>query len=268
MRLDILFIGCIYIFPGLIRAQEKLEIDGVLKIANTLNDAPPAGVIRFNPASSDFEGWNGYVWISLTGKEQAGSVPDVDGNVYATKIIAGREWMAENLRTSKYRNGQNIANLEPYLLWMNATSGAWCFFQNNNSNNIPLGKLYNFYAVVDNRGLCPTGWHIPANAEWEILANQLGGAEVAGGKMKIVGVDHWNTPNTDATNEGGFTAFPAAFRRTDGSFADPGITTIWWTSTLMDISNAIERNLDSDDGNISSDFAEFTRGYSVRCIKN
>ncbi|MFM9005842.1 MAG: fibrobacter succinogenes major paralogous domain-containing protein, partial [Flavobacteriales bacterium] len=139
-----------------------------------------------------------------------GTMTDQEGNSYRTVVIGGREWMAENLNTSIYRNGDAIPNVESSIQWAALTSGAYCYYQDDTANACPYGKLYNWFTCVDPRGLCPTGWHVPSSEAWEILASSLNSSIInSGGAMKSTGTIEagtglWYSPNTGATNNSGF----------------------------------------------------------------
>ena len=120
------------------------------------------------------------------------SVPLQNGEVE----IGTQVWMTKNLNGSRYRNGDPIAQVTDLSIWVNLTSGAWCYYANNSSNGVVYGKLYNWYAVNDPRGLAPIGYHIPSDSEWTTLTTFLGGENVAGGKMKAITL--WDSPNTEA----------------------------------------------------------------------
>jgi uncharacterized protein (TIGR02145 family) len=113
-----------------------------------------------------------------------GAVNDIDGNTYKTIVIGTQTWMAENLKTTKYRNGDTIPTNLTNAAWSDATTGAYAIYNNDAANNTIYGKLYNWYAVTDSRNICPVGWHVPSDSEWTTLVNYLGGALVAGGKLK------------------------------------------------------------------------------------
>lgn len=160
--------------------------------------------------------------------EKAATVSDIDGNTYKTVKIGTQVWMAENLRVTKYRNGEVIPNVLGEVN-DNLVAGAWCYFGNDSLNNVAYGKLYNWYAVNDSRGICPVGWHVPSDYEWTILENYLGGPEVAGVKMKESDTMHWVAPNIKATNESGFTAIPGGLSK-GGSFFNYN-NAYWWSAT-------------------------------------
>jgi uncharacterized protein (TIGR02145 family) len=250
-------------------SQEKLEVEGAITLKNSEAIDPTPGTIRFNPATNDFEGWNGFFWASLTGHQfETGEVTDIDGNRYQTVIIGTQEWMVQDLRTAKYGNGNDIQQVTENTDWENANYGAWCWYDNDNSHEQPYGKLYNWYAVHDGRGLCPTGWHVPGDAEWTTLTNYLGGADIAGGKMKEAGTTHWMSPNTGATNESGFTALPAGNRTTTGLFFNLGSYVNWWSSTESSSSDAWYRSINYVNLPVYRNFIDKRLGSSVRCVRD
>jgi uncharacterized protein (TIGR02145 family) len=181
-----------------------------------------------------------------------------------TVRIGTQVWQKKDLATSYYRNGDKIPQVKDPAKWAKLTSGAWCWYNNNPGN----GKLYNWYAVNDSRGLVPTGWHIPGDSEWIILTTYLGGYAVAGGMMKETGITHWLTPNADATNSSGFTALPGGTRYYLGDFFDAGGYGYWWSSTEAAANAAYYRYLTYFYGAISAGTDYKTNGFSVRCLKD
>lgn len=158
-------------------------------------------------------------------------VKDVDGNSYKAVKIGNQVWMAENLKTTKYSDGTSIPYVTDGTTWKSLTTGAYCYFMNSTSNGAIYGGLYNFFAAIDNRKICPKGWHVPSDAEWSILREFLGGEEIAGAKIKEEGTAHWKSPNT-ADNSSKFTALPGSWRGLDGGFFYTiGDCAAWWTST-------------------------------------
>jgi len=145
----------------------------------------------------------------------ASSVTDIDGNVYSTIQVGTQTWMRENLKVGKYRDGSAILTGYSVAQWDALITGAYTYYENNASFNDIYGKMYNWYAVVDPRGVCPTGWHVPSQSEWNTLSNFLGGSSIAGGKIKSLSY-LWESPNR-ATNETGFTALPGGRRLNSGS---------------------------------------------------
>jgi uncharacterized protein (TIGR02145 family) len=138
-----------------------------------------------------------------------GSMTDQQGNVYKTIIIGTQEWMAENLKTSIYRNGDDIASNLTGSEWQNTQLGAWVLYNGNSQYDCPYGNLYNWYAVADPRNLCPTGWHVPSNTEWTSLFEYLGGSTVAGGKLKTTGAQYWSNPIRTLPMKADFQVFRA-----------------------------------------------------------
>jgi uncharacterized protein (TIGR02145 family) len=182
--------------------------------------------------------------------------------------ICGQIWMLNNLEVTTYRNGDPIPQVTDPSAWAGLTTGAWCYYNNNSANGPVYGKLYNWYAVNDSRGLAPTGWHVPSDAEWTTLETCLGGASVAGGAMKETGTTHWTSPNTGATNSSGFTGLPGGYRYSDGSFLDVGNYSDWWSSTQSTIAEALDRYVGYNAASISSSSYAKQGGFSVRCIKD
>jgi uncharacterized protein (TIGR02145 family) len=155
-------------------------------------------------------------------EETLSSITENENESIASSVIIGdQEWQTKNLDVDRFRNGEPISYARTYEEWTAAgerRDPAWCYYDNDTKNGKIYGKLYNWYAVNDARGLAPEGWHIPSDNEWTTLTDYLGGEEVAGSKMKATGTAYWNSPNTDATNESGFSALPGGFRSFDGSF--------------------------------------------------
>jgi len=200
------------------------------------------------------------------------TVTDVDNNTYSTVPIGTQCWTQSNLKVSKYRNGNNIPTGLTNSAWSVTTSGAYAIYNNDPVNDGLYGKLYNHYAVTDSRGICPTGWHVPSDAEWTTLENHLGGSNVAGGALKSTVMQPtlwgWNLPNTGATNSSGFTALPAGLLSYMGNFGYKGNYGYWWSSSVSSGSNAWLLYLNSND--ISTYRASNYRSYglSVRCLKD
>jgi uncharacterized protein (TIGR02145 family) len=193
-----------------------------------------------------------------------GTVTDIDGNIYTTVLIGNQWWMAENLRTATYANGEPIPNVTNNAAWSQLSSGAWCNFNNSLANDTAYGKLYNLYTTVDPRGLCPTGWHVPSDGEWTVLTDYLGGTLIAGGKMKAT--TDWNAPNTGATNESGFLGLPGGSRNGgNGGFDDGGT---WWSSSEFDTDNAWLRSLLSSAIIVYRGYGPKDTGKSVRCVRD
>ena len=197
------------------------------------------------------------------------SVTDIDGNVYSTINIGSQLWMAENLKTTHYQNGNAIPNILSNSEWSNLSTDAYCSYYNNDYNMDMYGLLYNWYTVDDIGGLAPVGWHIPTDEEWTILINYLGGYSVAGGKMKETGYNHWNNPNYGATNESGFSVVPGGSRDySDGTFYDGRNDAIFWTFTANNSSSAWYVRLTYLNRTVIRLYQNKSTGLSIRCIKD
>jgi len=207
--------------------------------------------------------------LSLNGKirEYKTSIPSV--------TIGSQVWTNKNLDITTYRNGDPIPEVTDPTAWATLTTGAWCYYNNISANGATYGKLYNWYAVNDPRGLAPTGWHVPSDAEWATLSTLLGGDAVAGGKMKTTTL--WNTPNTSATNVSGFAGLPAGYRRgttalgvIDGGFVYILFNGIFWSATPKDPTSVWYRYLQYNSGYLGSNSFVNNKsyGYSVRLIKD
>jgi uncharacterized protein (TIGR02145 family) len=194
-------------------------------------------------------------------------VVDYEGNKYKTVTIGNQVWMAENLKSTKYNDGTSIPFVPDNAPWINLTSGAYSWCNSDEVYKDPYGGYYNWYAVNTGK-LAPNGWHVPTSADWSILINYLGGSFVAGSKLKETGNNHWNSPNTDATNESGFTALPGGRRAEDGFFYDLYRGGLYWTSTESSSTYATLESMLKDNGQVTSlDFPK-NCGMPVRCIKN
>jgi uncharacterized protein (TIGR02145 family) len=199
-------------------------------------------------------------------------VSDVDGNNYNTVQIGSQCWTQSNLKVSKYRNGDNILTGLNNSVWESTTVGAYAIYNNDPVNDGLYGKLYNHYAVMDSRGLCPTGWHVPTDGEWTTLETFLGGSSVAGGALKSTVTQPtpggWNSPNTGATNSSGFSAGPGGVRGINFGFVNVGSYGNWWSSSLSGLI-AWYRAMDYDNSNVFRYNNGFrNNGYSVRCLKD
>jgi uncharacterized protein (TIGR02145 family) len=197
-----------------------------------------------------------------------GSVSDIDGNVYKTIQIGNQEWMAENLKSSHYSNGDLIPIVTNNALWSALTTGSTSWFSNDSvSYNCPYGKLYNWYAVADSRNICPSGWRVPSDGDLSTLQNYLGGWGVAGGKMKSQGITYWTAGNSGETNESGFSALPGGARVPDGGSGYMGILAHFWTSTI-DAGQTSSVLFRIQDNSLDRFVWDNRHGFSVRCLKD
>jgi uncharacterized protein (TIGR02145 family) len=183
--------------------------------------------------------------------------------------IGTQIWTGCNLNVDTYRNGDIIPQVTNASEWANLTTGAWCYYNNDTSNGSVYGKLYNWYAVNDPRGLAPTGYHVPSNTEWGTLITFLGGSGTAGGMLKESGLDHWQSPNTGATNSVGFTALPGGLRYANGVFINKNLQSSWWTSVEHSLTNARLVQISYFFEEISNSYWDNKiYGLSVRLIKD
>ena len=194
------------------------------------------------------------------------SITDIDGNTYNTVQIGNQVWMSENLKTSRYRNGGLIPNVTVNTAWRDSTTGAWSNYNHDAANDPIYGKLYNWYTTLGDT-LCPTGWGVPTDAEWTTLTDSLGGASVAGGKMKTIGNAYWNTQQ-GATNVSGFSALPGGYRVSNGSFFYIRNYAFFWSATESGYYSAWFRFLYHLNGDVSRNFNNKSVGASVRCLRD
>ena len=192
-----------------------------------------------------------------------------EGSTTATSVaeteasIGKQVWTTKNLDVTTYRNGDVIPQVQDANAWEKLTTGAWCYFENNTANGTTYGKLYNWFAVNDTRGLAPKGYHMPTDAEWTILTDNLG--EEAGTKMKST--SGWDN-NGNGTNTSGFAGLPGGYRNDDGYFDLVGASGFWWSSSEDGTSYAWSRGLVSEDGNVYRDDDNMRTGFSVRCLRD
>ena len=201
------------------------------------------------------------------------TITDIDGNVYSTVEIGSQCWMQDNLATETYGDGSAIPTGLSNSAWSSTTSGAFAVYGDNPANKATYGLLYNWYAVADARGLCPTGWHVPTDAEWTQLTDHLGDTSVAGGQMKTTGTlgagtGLWQAPNTAATNSSGFSGLPGGFRLFNGFFFDQGFLGYWWSSSESSTNIAWYRILGYNRGSAYRDYVNKRNGFSVRCLRD
>jgi uncharacterized protein (TIGR02145 family) len=188
-----------------------------------------------------------------------------DGKVYKTVKIGNQIWMTENLNVSTYRNGDTIPQVQDPKAWSRLTTGAWCYYGGKAETGTRYGKLYNWYAINDPRGLAPEGWHSPTDAEWVTLTNFLGGKIES--SMKIKSNKGWSQ-NGNGTNESGFSALPGGTRSINEAFSFAGDYGYWWTSSSFDGSSAWNRFLAYNNNYIGRSTGWKQFGNSVRCIKD
>ncbi|MCD4792483.1 MAG: fibrobacter succinogenes major paralogous domain-containing protein [Bacteroidales bacterium] len=224
-------------------------------------------------------------------------ITDIDGNIYNTVVIGNQIWLKENLKVTRYHNGTGILLVEDHIVWAdlgdNNTDDAYCYYNNNNEGEADTyGALYTWAAAMgDNavssntnpsgvQGVCPDDWHLPSDAEWKELEMELGMTQAQadatgwrgtdeGGKMKEAGITHWDNPNTDATNESGFTALPGGYRHYDhGDFGGLGSNSYFWSATEYDATYAWYRRLLYDNSGVNRGSSNKSYGFSVRCLRD
>lgn len=207
------------------------------------------------------------------------TVTDIDGNVYQIVKIGEQYWMAENLKVTHFRNGEVIPNVMNATEWSNQTAGAYCNYANDTSKVYTYGRLYNWFAVDDNRNIAPAGWHVPTDEEWKELEMYQGMSQSdaddtgyrgtdEGGKLKETGTTHWRSPNTGATNESGFSALPGGHRGSNGFFGSLGFDAHFWSSTEYSSSHAWRRHLYYNYSDIHRLNFSKNSGFSVRLIRD
>ena len=195
------------------------------------------------------------------------TVMDADGNVYHFDTIGTQIWMRENLKTTKFNDNSLIPMVLDGAEWNNLTMPACCWYNNDIMNEETYGTLYNWYAV--NSGiLCPKGWHVPSDAEWTTLINNVGNASNAGGFLKESLTTHWTVPNTGATNSVRFTALPGGSRFSNGLFYTQNNNGFWWSSTPSSTTEAWQRIMSYNSTVVVRISDIKYLGLSVRCIKN
>jgi uncharacterized protein (TIGR02145 family) len=211
-----------------------------------------------------------FIAASFYGKSnsQTSTFTDVrDNKIYKTNVIGTQTWMSENLNVSIFRNGDSIPEAKTSDEWYDAGINgkpAWCYYNNDPKNGEKYGKLYNWYAVNDPRGLAPVGWHLPSDSNWKILSTSLGGDLMAGKKMK--NLSDWTNKDIIGINESNFSGIPGGYRYPGGYFYDIGDLGYWWSTSEANSEDAYFRSLSSTSV-FNSNYSKKAEGYSVRCFK-
>jgi uncharacterized protein (TIGR02145 family) len=224
---------------------------------------------------------------NLLAQVTGNGVTDIDGNSYQSVIIGNQEWMSENLRTSKYSNGDNIPQVTDVNAWEALTNGAWVNMLNDEQFEIPYGKLYNWHTVKDVRKVCPSSWHVPNEGDWNILIGYLDPNQnpladpnnatfgvqsyTAGGKMKSTDVQYWFNGNFEATNESGFSGQPGGrLESALNQWNTPGYFGDFWSSTpySTDSIAAWNRRIIYENASVIRRSTYNTFGMSIRCVKD
>ena len=204
------------------------------------------------------------------------TVTDVDGNTYNTVLLGDRCWTRSNLKVSKYRNGDALGSDPSLGYWSSVNQGSFTLYNNQAANKNEYGYLYNAYAALDARGLCPLGWHVPTDAEWYLMVKSLDptananviGAEsaTAGGPLKST--DLWNSPNTGGNNASGFGAVPGGFRSESGVYGAQLDGGTYWSSSLDGSAKTWFRYLYDDNASVVRNSGNMRQGRSIRCIRD
>lgn len=242
------------------------EIDTVSISGNEMVLTDPKGAVsKFRKIQYSSE--SNAPFYSGTGE---GTVTDVAGNQYQAVKIGSQTWMAKNLDVSTFKNGDPIPEVKTDAEWEAAGSAkkpAWSYYDHGTANGKTYGGLYNWYAVNDPRGLCPKGWHVPTDDEWDTLVSFLGDS-VAGNKMKEAGTAHWESPNTGATNASGFSVLPGGNRYLNGYSSTLGIYAYFWSAAESSSGSAWSRNLNSNNSDVYRNNYYKAYGFSVRCVRD
>lgn len=198
-----------------------------------------------------------------------GTVTDIDSNIYHTVTLGNQVWITENLRVTRYNNGDTLVYAIDPNDWTNREwgieGGAYCEYS---SDTVAHGYLYNVYAVDDERKLAPAGWHIPTYTEWQTLIEFLGGVDIAGGVMKETGVLQWRYPNSGATNESGLSVLPSGRRLYDGSYDGYAYRAYFWSSSESKNGDQWYCMLYYSSSHIVLNDYDIRYGHSIRCIKD
>jgi len=225
-------------------------------------------------------GWFILFVVSLNAEEQKpdhssenensdSTMTDIDGNIYIIIKIGNQVWMGENLKATRYRDGSEILYVSDDTVWSSLATGAYCWCDDNSAEyKKTYGALYNFHAVIDNRCLCPEGWHVPTKADWQELVEYLGGEDIAGGKMKAVDSACWTDPNIGATGESRFGGLPGGGRGRTGGCGEVGNYATWWSSTAYDSIYAWHWGLYHGNAKVRFNPGHMASGFSVRCVKD
>ncbi len=190
---------------------------------------------------------------------------DATTNNLNTIKIGTQTWTTKNLDVTTYRNGEVIPQVQDANEWANLSTGAWCYYENKTANGSSYGKLYNWYAVNDPRGLAPKGTHMPTDNEWTILTDNLGGESQAGTKMKST--TGWKN-NGNGTNTIGFAGLPGGYRDINGDFSFVGAYGNWWTSSGFNANATWSRSVEDFNSSVNRRYYYKQNGFSVRCVKD
>lgn len=206
---------------------------------------------------------------------QSVTVTDIDGNEYQTVQIGNQRWMAQNLRVTRYANGDDLPYLKDATEWSQTKEGAYCYYENITKYMETYGNLYNWYTVVDERGVCPKGWHVPDDTEWSVLEKYLGMStgEISG-MTAWRGTDEGKRLKSESfggSNSSGFSAMGTGYRDPEGVFRAMGTDNDYWTSTPYDNKGQIEgvlRGFLHSHSGVVRNFHVPEYGFCIRCIRD
>jgi uncharacterized protein (TIGR02145 family) len=210
--------------------------------------------------------------ISVSCKKDPETPPepvfDIDGNVYKTVKIGTQVWMAENLKTTRFNDGTNITQVTDSVAWRNLITPAYCLYNKNDTVYKRIyGILYNGF-TIDSGKLCPTGWHVPDNEDWQLLKAFITDSLSVGGKLKESGTAHWKTPNKGANNNSGFSALPAGVRYFEGSYTAIHTFTGFWSASYSSPGDYWYLSLYYGDAKAPMNSVSKKYGLSIRCLKD
>lgn len=245
------------------------ECYNATNVVNTINY--PMGTFELNDRVTDSATLSIWTITNIISTDPGGtqySISSLGGTSCPpqTVTIGTQVWTARNLDVTRYRNGDIIPQVQDPTQWTNLTTGAWCYYDYDYNNGLTYGKLYNWYAVNDPRGLAPTGFHVPSNAEMTTLKGFLD--PDAGGHMKEIGTTYWINPNNGADNTSGFTALGAGYRNAP-SFSALQVIMLWWMADEVDLTDAYCSYLFHNSAELNIAVTNPKKyGFSVRCIKD
>ena len=241
-------------------ATKNMAGQRIINLAEPVNDQDAATKVYVDAIKEEI--YNEFLEAGLNS-----IVKDIDGNTYKTLKIGSQVWMVENLKTTRLNDGSSVQNVNSNNSWASLITPAYCWYNNESSNKNIYGALYNWYTVGTDK-ICPMGWHVPTDSEWQILIDDLGGNSIAGGKLKASGTTYWTSPNFGANNESGFNGLPGGYRVNDGTFLNIKNNGQWWSATDNGPSVAWSHYLFYNDGSVTHYYYDKGNGYSVRCIKD
>lgn len=193
---------------------------------------------------------------------------DYDGNYYKIVTIGNQVWFAENLKTTHFMNGDEIAELPPNIYSSSLPDPKYQWEMGSFVGSFKCGKYYTWYVIEDNRKICPSGWHVSTDYDWQVLLGNLGGSNSSGGKLKEEGTEHWKAPNTGATNETGFYALPSGYSTNVHEVVSFGVSALFWTTEIRDNVTSVVYELLNDSTKVEKTYRYKVCGLPVRCVKD